>query len=192
MHRTVPSQKARNCQHTTWEAILSAVGYESGPPPGSGWCGSKGLGTAWTARHRLGMLWAGLATRWFKLLSSPLALSRLLMLLLLLLPPLTLLEDYVSQELWKTGFLLFLWWSSSMLSFSFSCSKGTHPPQLAEGSNKAPGEERTDSAVFLWLPRPLPQAAALTVWQYPSHCKWYPYFQHLLHIHPHSHCDTQA
>lgn len=50
-----------------------------------------------------------------------------------------------------------------MLSFSFSCSKGAHPVQLAEGSNKAPGEEGTERAVFQRLPRPLPQAAAPTV-----------------------------
>lgn len=50
-----------------------------------------------------------------------------------------------------------------MFSFSFSCSKGAHPVQLAEGSNKAPGEEETERAVFQRLPRPLPQAAAPTV-----------------------------
>lgn len=184
MHRTVPSRKARNCQHITWKAILSAVGYTSGPPPGSGSCGSKGLGTAWTARHRLGVLWAGLAMRWFKLLSSPLALSRLLMLLPLLLPPLTLLEDSVSQELWKTGCLLLLWWSSSMPSFSFSCSKGAHPAQLAEGITR-PQEKREQRVLCFSGCHAHSLRLQLSL-------KWYPYFQHLLHTHHHSHCDTQA
>lgn len=59
---------------------------------------------------------------WLRLLSGPLALSGLLMLLLLLLPLLSLLEDSVSQESWKMGFLLLLlvWgggWLSSSLPF---------------------------------------------------------------------------
>lgn len=32
------------------EAVLGAVGCGNGPPSGSGWCGSKGLGTVQTAR----------------------------------------------------------------------------------------------------------------------------------------------
>lgn len=37
-----------------WEAVLGALGYESGPPSRSAWCGSKGLGTEQTARDGLG------------------------------------------------------------------------------------------------------------------------------------------
>lgn len=49
LHSAVPSQKARNCCFIMSEGAPGSVSYESVPPSGSGWCGSKDLDLVQTA-----------------------------------------------------------------------------------------------------------------------------------------------